>query len=174
MSVETSSPPLHTNPNGASHDAPSAAAVPYHPEPFHGALRGAIAAMAMTGMRAFTVNAGLVNEPPPRAIIRQRAKGLLRKVPRRNRREAIELAHWGYGAFGGAIYGMLPDQVRRIPGSGPVYGLMLWVGFEAGIAPVLGLSQAKHPRPVERAMLALDHLLYGLVLSETRSRPRTS
>jgi hypothetical protein len=27
-------------------------------------------------------------------------------------------------------------------------------------------------RPVDRGALASDHLLYGLVLSETRSRPR--
>ena len=33
----------------------------------HGALRGAIAAMAMTGMRAFTVDMGIVQETPPRA-----------------------------------------------------------------------------------------------------------
>ncbi len=34
-------------------------------------------------------------------------------------------------------------------------------------------AQAKHPRPVERVAFAADHLLYGFVLSETRSRPRS-
>ena len=34
------------------------------------------------------------------------------------------------------------------------------------------LSQAKQLRAQERAALALDHLLYGLVLSEMRARPR--
>jgi hypothetical protein len=48
----------------------------------------------------------------------------------------------------------------------------LWLGFEAGIAPALGLSQAKRPRPIERAAFAADHLLYGYVLSEMRRRPR--
>ena len=47
----------------------------------HGALRGVIAAMAMTGMRAFTISVGLVDEPPPRAILRQKSKGLFRVVP---------------------------------------------------------------------------------------------
>ena len=37
---------------------------------------------------------------------------------------------------------------------------------------MLGLSQSKKLRPVDRAGLAADHLLYGLVLSETRARPR--
>jgi hypothetical protein len=142
------------------------------PEVAHATLRGAIAAMAMTGMRAFTVSAGLVEEPPPRAIVRQKARGLLRHVPRRRRRAAIELAHWGYGAGGGAAFGALPEDVRRRRWAGPVYGLVAWLGFELGVAPVLGLRQAKERRAVERATLAADHLLYGLVLSEMRERPR--
>ena len=69
---------------------------------------------------------------------------------------------------------MLPQQIRRRPWSGPVYGLLVWAGFELCLAPVLGLKQAKKPRPVERAALAADHLLYGLVLSEIRARPQES
>lgn len=138
----------------------------------HAAARGAIAAMAMTGMRAFTVSAGIVEQPPPQAIFRQRAKGLLRRVPRRRRRALIELAHWAYGAGGGAAFGALPDPIRHRPWAGPVYGLAIWASFEAGIAPVLGLRQARERRLLERAALAADHLLYGLVLSEIRRRPR--
>ena len=138
----------------------------------HAGLRGAIAAAAMTGMRAFTVDVGLVDQTPPQAIAKQRAKGLLRRVPRSRRRAAIEVAHWTYGAVGGAAYAMLPQQIRRRPWSGPVYGLLVWLGFELCLAPVLGLKQAKKPRPVERAALAADHLLYGLVLSEVRARPQ--
>jgi hypothetical protein len=39
-------------------------------------------------------------------------------------------------------------------------------------APLMGLDQAKKARPVERVALGVDHLIYGLVLSETRPRPR--
>ena len=138
----------------------------------HASLRGAIAAAAMTGMRAFTVDVGLVDQTPPQAIAKQRAKGLLRRVPRGRRRAAIEVAHWTYGAVGGAAYAVLPQQIRRRPWSGPAYGLLVWAGFELCLAPVLGLKQAKKPRPVERAALAADHLLYGLVLSEVRARPQ--
>lgn len=138
----------------------------------HGALRGAIAAMAMTGMRAFTVSTGLVDEPPPRAILRQKSKGLFRVMPKRFRRAGQELFHWGYGAVGGAAFALLPDAVRLRAWAGPAYGLLIWIGFEIGLAPALDLSQAKRPRPLDRAALAVDHLLYGLVLSETRSRPR--
>jgi hypothetical protein len=138
----------------------------------HATLRGAIAAMAMTGMRAFTVHIGLVQETPPKAIVRQRAKGLIRKVPRENRRAAIELMHWTYGAGGGAVFGALPDEVRRRAWAGPIYGLLVWLGFELALAPALGLKQAQRIRPLERVGLAADHLLYGFVLSETRRRPR--
>jgi hypothetical protein len=138
----------------------------------HATLRGAVAAMAMTGMRAFTVDLGIVEQTPPSAVLKKKARGLIRQVPRTRRRAAIELAHWGYGAAGGAFFGALPDALRRKPWAGPAYGLAVWVGFEAGIAPVLGLTQARELRVAERTALALDHLLYGLVLSEGRKRPQ--
>jgi hypothetical protein len=147
--------------------APSSAA-----EVGHAAARGAIAAMAMTGMRKVTTSLGLVEQPPPQAILRQRASGLLRRVPRRRRRTAIELAHWGYGAAGGVAFALLPDELRCRAWAGPGYGLALWAGFELGIAPALGLTQAKRVRLTERSALAADHLLYGLVLSEFRPRPQ--
>lgn len=141
-------------------------------EVVHAAARGAIAAMAMTGARAFTVDLGLVRRPPPAAIADQTAHGLLRRVPSQGRRAAIEVAHWTYGAVGGAVFGALPEGVRRRAWAGPIYGLVLWLGFEAALAPALGLVEARERRLVERASLAGDHLLYGLVLSEIRRRPQ--
>lgn len=138
----------------------------------HAALRGVIAAMAMTGMRRFTVSLGLVEETPPRAIVRQTSKGLFRFLPKKKRRAALELMHWGYGAAGGAGFAALPEDVRLRRWTGPLYGLVLWLAFELVQAPLLGLDQAKKARPVERMMLAVDHLMYGLVLAETRPRAR--
>lgn len=137
----------------------------------HGAVRGAVAAMAMTGMRAFTVNAGIVEEPPPQAIVRQRIPGMGRLRVRRGRRRVLEeLFHWAYGAGGGAAFAIMPRRIRRHAWSGPAYGLAIWLGFELAIAPALGLRQARERRLVERGALAADHLLYGFVLSETRRR----
>ena len=92
------------------------------PEILHAAFRGVIAAAAMTGVRALTVNLGLVEEPPPKAIVDK--SGLLRFVPKTRRRAVIELLHWAYGAKGGAIFGLLPEGVRRRAWAGPVYGLV--------------------------------------------------
>jgi len=91
----------------------------------HAALRGVVAAMAMTGMRSFTVSLGLVNETPPRAIVRQTSKGMFRLVPKRLRRAAVELMRWAYGAAGGAVFGMLPERLRLRRWSGPLYGLLV-------------------------------------------------
>ncbi len=141
-------------------------------EVLDGAVRGAVGAMAMTGMRVLTTELGLVEETPPKAVSRQRASALLRRAPRRQRRGLVEAAHWAFGAGGGAAFGALPGGLRRRRWAGPVYGLAVWLGFELGIAPALGLSQAKRVRVVDRLALAADHLLYGLVLSGTRRNAR--
>ena len=95
-------------------------------EMLHGAARGAVGAMAMTGMRVLTSDG----------------------------RECLN------------------EQLGRWPWAGPAYGLVVWLGFELGIAPALGLSQAKRARLVDGLALAADHLLYGLVLSGTRGGAR--
>jgi hypothetical protein len=140
----------------------------------HAAGRGVVAAMAMTGMRAFTVSLGIVDQTPPQAILKQKARGLMMLVPRKRRRAAVELVHWTYGAGGGVAFALLPDGLRRRPYAGPIYGFLIWVGFELGLAPALGLRQARRLRPADRAGLAADHLLYGLVLNEGRRRPQES
>ncbi len=138
----------------------------------HGALRGTIAAWAMTGMRSLTVNLGLVEEPPPRAILRQKSRLVYRLSPKRERRIEQELLHCAYGAVGGVAFALLPERARLRPWAGAVYGLVTWLWFELVVAPLLGLVQAKKPRPLDRLALAGDHVLYGVVLSETRRRPR--
>lgn len=147
-----------------------AAAEPH--EVVHAGVRGAVAAAAMSGLRNATVSFGLVDQTPPEAIAKQRARGALKRIPKKRRQGAVELMHWAYGAGGGAVFALLPEGVRRRPWAGGIYGLVVWLGFELGIAPVLGLQQAKDPRVIERAALAVDHLLYGMVLSETRRRPQ--
>ena len=142
-----------------------------------GIVRGTVAAMAMTGMRQVTTGLGLVEQTPPDAIIKQRASGLLVRMPSlaffvaKRQVAVVELAHWLYGAGAGAAFAMLPDSVRRrstLAGLG--YGLLTTVLFELGIAPILGLDKAKRIRPSEQLMFTADHLLYGLILAEGEKR----
>ena len=135
------------------------------------ATRGVIAAMAMTGVRRVTTGFGLVHEPPPeevagRGVIVSR---LIDRVPPDLRDEVIELAHWGYGALGGAIFGRLWRSGMRAWWGGPVYGIVLWAAFEAGLVPLLGLRHESERRLRERIAVAADHVLYGVVVA---GRPR--
>ena len=137
----------------------------------HAMFREIVGAMAMTGMRVFAKHAGLIREDPPSRLARKRARGVLAMVPRKRRRTIVELIHWTMGASLGAAYGMLPEHVRRRAWSGPLFGLLVWMGFDM-LAPVLGLGERGWPKGRERAVFMADHAVFGLVLSELRSRPR--
>ena len=130
--------------------------------------RGVIAAMAMSGFRNVTTRLGLVLETPPEAVLRAGTPGLLMRLAPERRAVAIELAHWAYGAAGGAVFAALPERLRRKATAGPAYGVLTWLVFEAGIAPLLGLPQAHERRVVERAVLLADHVLYGVVVAGNR------
>jgi hypothetical protein len=139
---------------------------------FRSAARGVVGAMAMTGVRTLAGGAAVVQETPPEAIAEEVAGGFLAAVRPERREAAVESLHWAVGAGGGAIFGMLPAAARSRPWIGAAYGLGMWFGFEAVIAPVLGLGRHQQKRAGERLVLAADHLLYGLVLSGTR-RPQS-
>lgn len=141
-------------------------------ELMHATFRGTVGAMAMTGLRLFADHAGIIREAPPNRFARKRGRGLFRRIPRARRRPAVELVHWTTGALAGALFALLPESLRRRPGAGPVYGLLVWFGFDAVGAPALGLTDRGWPRGRERAVFLVDHLLFGLILTEMRSRPR--
>lgn len=128
--------------------------------------RGLVAAQAMSGLRQVTTGLDLVGDPPPEAVLRHTAPGLLRRVPVRRRRALVELVHWSYGAAGGLLFGGLPTRLRRTSWVGPVYGFLFWAGFQAGIAPLVGIAQRKGVR--EQLALLADHLLYGAVVASAR------
>ena len=130
------------------------------------AARGVIAAMAMTGMRRVSTGLGLLEQTPPDAIAEQEPtmSGLLDRIPPDYRDEAIELAHWAYGALGGAAFGLLAPRGIRTRWAGPLYGLAVWGLFETGLVPLLGLEHAKERKVVSRVLTAADHLLYGTVV----------
>jgi hypothetical protein len=127
------------------------------------AARGAAASMAMTGMRRVTENLGLLEQSPPEAIVGEQLSGT--QLTRNQREVAIELAHWGFGAAAGAVYEALPGWFRRRRFSGPAYGLAIWLGFEVGVAPLLGFPHARQNRIAARLMVALDHALYGMLVA---------
>jgi hypothetical protein len=138
----------------------------------HAMFRGIVGAMAMTGVRVFALHAGLIREDPPSRLTRKRARGLVKRVPRRRRRVFVELAHWAMGAAFGLAFGLLPERIRLKLWAGPLFGVAMWAGFDAVVAPALGLTERGWPKGRERTVFIADHVLFGLVLSELRARPR--
>jgi hypothetical protein len=121
--------------------------------------------MAMTGLRTVTAAVGRQEQSPPEAIVEEKAPGLVQRLPERTRSAVIEAAHWTYGTGGGLVFGLLPAKVRTHPAAGPAYGLAIWLAFELGIAPALGVRHAHQRRVLWRALVALDHVLYGVVVA---------
>jgi hypothetical protein len=119
--------------------------------------------MAMTGFRTVSAGLGLLKEAPPEEIATRGVPRLVERIPAEHRDQAIQLAHWAYGGVAGAAFGLLPQGLRRLIWSGPAYGFAIWVGFEAGLAPLLGLRVSERTA-AERIVLAADHLLYGAIV----------
>ncbi len=127
------------------------------------AARGLVAAMAMTGMRRVTQNLGLLGQSPPDAVFRD--LGPMSRLRPEHREVVTELAHWAYGSGGGVAFGLLPERLRRHAAAGPVYGLAIWLSFELGVAPFVGVDYPEERQVTGRLVLALDHLLYGVVVA---------
>ncbi len=129
------------------------------------AARGLVAAMAMTGMRSVSSGLGLLEQTPPEAIVEEQAGDTVAALSPEHRAVVAELAHWGFGAAAGSAFGMLPASLRRHTAAGPAYGLAIWLAFEFAIAPLLGVRRVVRGRFTARAMIALDHVLYGVVVA---------
>lgn len=138
------------------------------------AAAGIVGAMTMTAMRVVSTKLGIVKQVPPESLLKQGTPALLRRVPKKHRRVAIELAHWSYGAMGGAVFRLLPQGVRQHLWAGPAYGVGLWTILEAVLEPALGVRRPWGERGAESAALIADHVLYGLVVGAGERRPTTS
>jgi hypothetical protein len=121
--------------------------------------------MAQTGLRRVTMGLGLVRRPPPERLAHEGVPTLLARVPPAYRTEAIEVAHWTYGALAGAAYAALPRSLRWPRWGGPAYGLAVWLFFETVLGPaLLGLERSQERPLRERLAVAADHALYGAVV----------
>src|SRR4051812_34985093 len=125
------------------------------------------ATVAMSAALALAARAGLLQEPPPRAIVRRLLPGLSR--------EAVDagalLAHLGYGTAGGVVHrGLLGGPG---PAASALYGVALWAGGYEGWVPRAG---ALRPAPLDdrrrRAPMAVAHVVYGAVLGALAPRRR--
>jgi uncharacterized membrane protein YagU involved in acid resistance len=92
-------------------------------------------------------------------------------VPSGTRPGVVDLLHLSYGGVGGAAYTLIPPRWRRHRAAGPLFGLALWLGYNAVLLPLLRLHPDRSRRPHEVAVLAADHLLYGIVVGRLGGQP---
>jgi hypothetical protein len=138
-----------------------------------GATRGVVGALSMTGARTLASELRLLETgTPPERVAEDGLPRLVRSIPQEWRPAVIDMLHLGYGAAGGAAYSLLSPRWRRHWISGPAFGLVLWLGYITGIAPVLGLRIERRRDTREWIVLAADHMLYGLIISRLGGRPR--
>lgn len=132
----------------------------------HGAIAGFCATMAMTiAMRALARELDPVDRYPlpPREIIQD-------LVPAGGRTMTV-LAHFGFGALAGALYGLLPRRV-----TGLLYGPAVWAASYLGWVPAAHLLVPATRHPIQRNLLMIVvHLVWGTCLAVgTRELERSS
>lgn len=88
--------------------------------------------------------------------------------PTRAEKEALaEVAHWGFGATMGALYGALHGSAS-VPAGGILFGTAVWLVFSELAVPLLGLGPAPARTPLKGHLGHLGgHWIYGLVTAAT-------
>lgn len=134
----------------------------------HGAIAGFCATMAMTiAMRALARELEPVDRYPlpPREITQDVLHGG-RLAP-----VMTVLAHFGFGAAAGALYGLLPP-----PMPGLIYGPAVWAASYLGWVPMARILVPATRHPAQRNLLMIAvHLVWGACLAAgTRELERSS
>lgn len=72
-------------------------------------------------------------------------------------------AHFGYGALGGACYGLLtPRPERAAPAKGIGFGLAVWAGSYLGWLPAAEILPPATRQPARRnALMVASHVVWG-------------
>ena len=139
-----------------------------------GAAAGTVGTAAMSVLMLGARRAGLLGAQPPEAIVRAGARALTGREPSgRAARLAAVGAHVGFGATGGAAYGLLPPLPGPAVVRGGAAGLLVWALSYEGWVPVLGaLPPAHRDRDDRVAVMVAAHLVYGAVLGVLDARWR--
>lgn len=92
--------------------------------------------------------------------------GVKHKLDERERIGMTMLAHFGYGASVGGLFGLFaPRDPAKSLAAGIGYGLFVWAGSYLGLLPSLGLHRPATREPAERnALMILAHIVWGATL----------
>lgn len=131
-----------------------------------GAGAGLAATIPMSAVMFAAQRLGPVDELDPEIITETGLEAADVEASESTQNLLSTLAHLGYGASVGAVYGLLSPRVRRAPLlTGPIYGLAVCGASYQGWIPALGIAPPLSRRgPARRWMQILSHLVYGTVL----------
>ncbi len=136
-----------------------------------GAMAGAVATvpmtMAMTRLREELPEWQRQQPLPPVEITARAENRVGVNWDQETHKAAAVVAHFGYGALCGALYGLLAKRFhQREEVKAPVFALGVWAISYLGWLPALRLMPNAKNLPRERnTMMILSHIVWGLALS---------
>jgi len=160
--------PAEAAPLRAPEAAPPPSPHPWWRRAAEGAVAGVIGTAAMTGARIAADRAGIHGRRPAHSEIVRRLRAVTGRKPWGHEAETMAtVAHYAFGAAAGAVYAVVAPRRAR-PVGGVVYSMTIWAVSYFGVLPWLRLM----PAPAEDAtgrqvVIAVDHVVYGLVLDGT-------
>jgi putative membrane protein len=95
------------------------------------------------------------------------AAGVSDDLTNEDRYAATFLAHFGYGAAGGAVYSAI-DRALPLPtaAKGLLFGLFVWTASYLGLLPATGILTPATEHPARRnALMILAHFIWGGILA---------
>jgi hypothetical protein len=115
---------------------------------------------------------------PPKAIVDQAVDLADVDVPRSTRRGTAVVAHLGFGAAVGSLFGVLTanPSVRRHPiASGTSYAMAVWAASYLGWVPAIGaLPIAAKDDSSRRRANVISHVVFGATLGRLMVRHQGS
>jgi putative membrane protein len=147
-------------------------------------LNGALAGFAATApMTLFMLGThrclprGQRYDLPPEIITRDLARivDVHWRLNKKQTLAATTLAHFGYGAAAGALYGPLEKNAGVLPGAvkGSLFGLLVWMSSYLVLLPLLGLVESGRRETSERNMMMVAaHIVWGATLGWLVERRR--
>ncbi|MBB5085313.1 DUF6789 family protein [Nonomuraea endophytica] len=135
-----------------------------------GAAAGVLATLTMSAVMVAGRRTGLMNEHPPKNIVRAMLPGSKHR-PKPGENMLAALAHLGFGAAAGATFGAVAGRHRTSAPAGAGYGLAIWLTSYQGWLPGLDiLPPISQDRPGRPAVMAAGHVVYGLTLARALRR----
>ena len=132
-----------------------------------GAAAGAAATVPMSAVMLGAGKLGLMGQQPPEAITRRAVAEAVGTEPTGTASNVLSsLAHLGFGAGSGAVYGLLPRPAAvPAPLAGVAFALGVWTASYRGWVPRFGaLPHADYDRRDRVAVMVGAHVVFGAVL----------